>query len=79
LNPGAPFVRETLTQKNTVKTVPADAIECFVKVKLKNNSGGVPMVAAVEQICSIRKIIRNAAPKNESRLVIANEGRDDRL
>lgn len=50
-----------------------------MKIEFQDDSGSRATVAAVEDVCSIDKIISNAAAKDEASLIITNQGRDQRL
>lgn len=50
-----------------------------MEIKFQNNGGGASLVAAMEKIRSISKVVSDATTKNEAGLVAPNEGRDEGL
>jgi hypothetical protein len=72
LDPITPSFREATELKNGAETVPGNAIEGFVEVKFEDNGGAFPLVAAVEEVRSIDKIIGQASAQNKARLISAN-------
>jgi len=79
LNPNAPFVWESPVTQYAIEAVPVNTVESFVKIKLHNDGWGVPSIAAVKEIGSLGKAVSNASSQHESRLVRANETRNERL
>jgi hypothetical protein len=59
-----------------IKAVPIHTIKGFVKIKLKYDSRGIAMMAAVEEFGGISKTISDASAQDEARLISANERRN---
>lgn len=77
--PSAPSISEATTVEDTIKAVPTNAIKSFMEVKLEDNGGCVPPVAAVEQFSGVSKTVGYASIQHKSRLVTTNQRRDQRL
>jgi hypothetical protein len=50
-----------------------------VEVKLEDDCGSIPSVAAVEQVGGVGEPVNNAPPQHKPRLVTTNQRRDQRL
>jgi len=61
------------------KATLVNAVKSLVKVELKNDSGGITPVTAVEQVSNIGKTFSDAMTKNEGRLIAADKGGNKRL
>jgi hypothetical protein len=55
-DPGPPEIGEAFCEKDAVKSLPADGVKSFPKVKLEDNSRGRAPVAGLDNISRIDKV-----------------------
>jgi len=74
-----PALREATLKQDFVQAALVHRVKRFVKIKLQNDGGHNPLVAAVKEVGSIGKPLRDAASPDEPRLVTTDKGRDNGL
>jgi hypothetical protein len=76
-DPRPPEIGEAFGEKDAVKSIPADGVKSFPKVKLEDSSrGGAPM-AGLDNISRIDKVFGNRATRDETSLIWVNKEGDE--
>jgi hypothetical protein len=68
-NPTPPESRKPFFKENAVQGIPADGVESFAEVQLKNSGRSRTLVTALHDVSRVNKVFRNRAPRNKASLV----------
>jgi hypothetical protein len=75
-DPGAPKIREPFGSHDAVQGIPANGVESFAEIKLKNSGGGRAPMTGLDNVSGINKVFCDGAARDEASLVRVDKVRD---
>jgi hypothetical protein len=75
-DPGSPKIGEAFGKQDTIVGLPANGVKSFPEVQFENGSRSRSPVTSLDDISGIDKVFSNRATRDETRLVLVNQGRD---
>jgi hypothetical protein len=75
--PTSPELREPFCKENAVQGVPADGVEGFAEIQLKNSGRSCTFVTTLHDVSRVNKVFRNRASRNKTSLVRVDKVGDE--